>query len=260
MLRVKAQHEANFVRGIERIGGFGGKSDRLAQSQVYLGSPDAYKISLKRVQDATAEDLKAAANRWLSDGVYILEVPPFPDYKTAARERIVPKLPVAGAPPELKLPKLQRDTLSNGLKVILAERHEVPLVNFGLTFDAGYAADQLASPGTVNHDDGAAYSGNEDANALQISDRQALLGAQISAGSNLDVSTVYLSALKSKLDDSLTLYADVILNPSFRRAISSGRKSSCLRESSGKKTRRSGWRCGLCRAFCMAAVTPTEIR
>src|SRR5271163_2137812 len=32
LARAKAQHEASFVRGIERIGGFGGKSDRLAQS------------------------------------------------------------------------------------------------------------------------------------------------------------------------------------------------------------------------------------
>src|SRR5271163_2849128 len=34
LARVKAQYQANFIRGIERIGGFGGKSDRLAMSQV----------------------------------------------------------------------------------------------------------------------------------------------------------------------------------------------------------------------------------
>ncbi len=84
MQRVKAQYQANFIRGIERIGGFGGKSDRLAKNQVFLGSADAYKISLKRVQEATAEDLRSAAQRWLSDGVYILEVDPFPEYKTAS--------------------------------------------------------------------------------------------------------------------------------------------------------------------------------
>src|SRR5216683_1610143 len=82
--RVKTEYAANFIRGIERIGGFGGKSDRLAQSQVFRGKPDAYKESLKRVQDATAEDLKAAANRWLADGVYALEVHPFPQFKTAS--------------------------------------------------------------------------------------------------------------------------------------------------------------------------------
>src|SRR5260221_8753300 len=57
--------------------------------------------------------------------------------------------------------------------------------------------------------------GTKTMNALQISDRQELLGAQISAGSNLDLSTVHLSSLKSKLDDSLALYADVVLNPAF---------------------------------------------
>ena len=117
LARVKAQDEASFVRGIERIGGFGGKSDRLAKSQVYLGSPDAYKISLRRVQEATAEDLKAAANRWLSDGVYVLDVLPFPDYKAASTGADRSKAPEIGAPPELKLPKLEHTTLSNGLKV-----------------------------------------------------------------------------------------------------------------------------------------------
>jgi len=215
LARVKAQFEANFIRGIERIGGFGGKSDRLAQGQVFVGNPEAYKIQLKRVHDATAEDLKAAANKWLSDGVYILEVTPFPDFKAEANGADRSKMPTPGAPPELKLPKLQRSTLSNGLKVILAERHEVPLVNFTLAFDAGYAADQLASAGTSSMTMALLNGGTKTMNALQISDRQELLGAQISAGSNLDLSTVHLSSLKSKLDDSLALYADVVLNPAF---------------------------------------------
>ena len=42
-----------------------------------------------------------------------------------------------------------------------------------------------------------------------------MLGAQLGASSNLDVTMVRLSALKAKLDSSLALYADVILNPVF---------------------------------------------
>jgi zinc protease len=215
MARVKAQYEANFIRGIERIGGFGGKSDRLAQSQTYRGSPDAYKVSLKRVREATAEDLKSAANRWLSDGVFILEVQPFPPFKAAATGADRSKAPDTGTPPQLKLPKLQRATLSNGLKVILAERHEVPLVSFWLDVDAGYAADQHAAPGTASMTMSLLNGGTKARNALQISDEQALLGAQLNAYSNLDLSTVRLSALKSKLDPSLDLFADIILNPAF---------------------------------------------
>jgi zinc protease len=217
MQRVKAQYQANFIRGIERIGGFGGKSDRLAQSQVFRGSPDAYKVSLKRMQEATAEDLRAAAQKWLSDGVYVLEVDPFPDYKSAAPvERS--KAPETGTPPELKLPKLQRATLSNGLKVILAERHEVPLVNFTLAADAGYASDASTAPGTANLAMQVLTDGTLTRNALQISDELETLGATLRGYSNLDLSLVSLSALTTKLDPSLDLFADVVLNPSFPEA------------------------------------------
>jgi zinc protease len=213
--RVKVQYAANFVRGIERIGGFGGKSDRLAQNQVFLGSPDAYKTTLKRVQDATADDLKVAANRWLSDGVYILEVHPFPTYKNAAAGVDRSKLPEPGTPPELKLPKLQRATLSNGAKLVLAERHETPLVNVWMVLDAGYAADQFASPGTASMTANLLDGGTTTRTALQISDQLAMQGARLNAGANLDSSFVTLSALKSNLDASLDIFADEILNPVF---------------------------------------------
>ena len=81
-----------------------------------------------------------------------------------------------GAAAELKLPKLQRATLSNGLKVILAERHEVPLVNFWLAADAGYAADQFASPGTAKLTGTLLIDGTHTRSALEISDQTALLG------------------------------------------------------------------------------------
>ncbi len=216
--RVKTQYDANFIRRIERIGGFGGKSDRLAQSEVFRGSPDAYKTSLKLAREATAEDLKAAANRWLSDGVYILEVLPFPEYKTATAAADRSRAPEIGTPPELKLPKLQRATLSNGLKVVLAERHEVPLVSFWMTSDAGYAADEFAAPGTANMAMALLTGGTKTRSALEISDQLAMLGAELHANSNLDMSIVELSAVKSQLDPSLNLFADVILNPSFPEA------------------------------------------
>ena len=213
--RVKTEYAANFIRGIERIGGFGGKSDQLARNQVFRGDPAAYKISLKRVQEATAEDLKAAGNRWLSDGVYALEVYQFPEYKTASKGADRSKPPETGTPPDLKLPKLQRAALSNGLKVILSERHEVPLVHFWMTIDAGYAADQLSAPGTASLTSSLLDGGTSTRTALQINDQLAMLGAELHAYSNLDLSVVQLSTLKAKLDPSLDLFANVIQNPVF---------------------------------------------
>ena len=139
--RVRTQHVARFVRGAERIGGFGGKSDILARNQIYAGRPDHYKTALKRVQEATAEDLRESARRWLSDGVYALAVHPYPAYTKEEDGADRTKLPEVPKPPELVWPGLKKTTLSNGLKIILAERHETPVVEFELLMDAGFASD-----------------------------------------------------------------------------------------------------------------------
>ena len=62
--RVKTQERASMIRGIEEIGGFGGKADILARSEVYLGSPDAYKQSIARINAATTGNVKKSAQRW----------------------------------------------------------------------------------------------------------------------------------------------------------------------------------------------------
>jgi zinc protease len=216
--RVKTQYIAGFIRGLERIGGFGGKSDILAQSMVYRGSPDAWKETLKRVSEASVADVNAVAKRWLSDGLYTLELVPFPNYQASAPAADRKTMPAAGEAPEPAFPKIQRATLSNGLNVLLAERHGVPLVNFNMMFDAGFAADQFAVPGTASLAMNMLDEGTKSRNAIDISKELAALGATLGSGSGLDYSTVSLSTLKSTLDRALDLYTDVILNPSFPQA------------------------------------------
>ena len=215
--RVRTEYLAGFLRGTERIGGFGGKSDRLAQYEVFTGDAGGYKKTLATVRTATVGDLKSAADRWLADGVYIAEVHPFPDFKvTAATDHT--KTPALGTPPELKLPKLQRAILSNGLKVILAVRPGAGLVNMWMMADAGSSADQFGAPGTAKLASALLTDGTRTRNALEINDQTAMLGAQLDSYADLDFSYVHLSALKTNLDASVSLFSDVILNPSFPEA------------------------------------------
>ena len=216
--RIKTQYRARFIRGIERIGGFGGKSDILAQNEVYAGSPDFYKTLLERAAAETPENMRKVAAEWLSDGVYILEVHPFPKYKNKDQGVDRSKLPEITNFPKLDLPELRKATLSNGLKVILAERREIPVVDFQLLVDAGYAADQFAAAGVAGMALDMMDEGTATRSALEISEALENLGANLSTGSSLDSSTVSLSALKENLDASLDVYADVILNPSFPEA------------------------------------------
>jgi zinc protease len=216
--RVKTQLRAGMVRGIERIGGFGGKSDLLAQGEVFAGKPDYYKTRLARVQASTPAQLRATAVRWLSDGDYTLEVVPFREYQTAASGVDRSRLPEPGPPPETKFPDLERATLSNGLRIVLAQRRSIPQVRFDLLLDAGFAADQSGVPGVASLTMSMLDEGTRTRNAIRISDELAGLGANLYTGSRLDVSSVSLEALRDRLDASLAVYADVILDPAFPAA------------------------------------------
>ena len=70
--------KAGFIRGIERIGGFGGKADALAECAVFddAHDPGCFRDSLATLQNTSAADVVAAGKRWLSKGDHTLIVNP----------------------------------------------------------------------------------------------------------------------------------------------------------------------------------------
>lgn len=213
--RLKTGIYASAVRATERIDGAGGTAAILGENQLYGGSPDFYARSLRWALDASRGDVQSAARAWLSDGVFVLTVQPFPEYHTVASDLDRSKMPEVGTPPALTLPPLTRTTLSNGLKVVLAERHSAPVVQLELIVDAGHAADSLAQPGTSNLTLAMLTEGTRTRDSLQIAARAESLGAHIGTGSSLDTSYISLNAIASRLGDSLELFSDVLLNPTF---------------------------------------------
>ena len=213
--RVKAAYFANFIKGLERIGGFGGVSDILASNQTYHGDASYYKTQLQYVEEATVADLKNTSKKWLTKGKHILVCKPFPEYDVEQSTVDRSKLPELGPQKSSKFPDLQRMTLSNGLEVVLAQRTGVSTVIINLVTDAGYKTDHLSSPGTAELAMNLMDEGTKEKNALQINETLQLLGASLNTFSNQDQSNVYMSTLKQSLDASLDLFADVVLNPEF---------------------------------------------
>ena len=213
--RVKASYFSNFIKGLERIGGFGGTSDILASNETYFGDASFYKTSLKYVQDATIEDLKLTAQKWLTKGKHTLICNPFPEYKVVSSSIDRSKIPEVGTPKSANFPELERTKLSNGLKIILAKREGIPTIVMNLMINAGYKADYLASPGTSALAMNLIDEGTKKLNSLQINEKLQLLGASLNSYSDQDISNVYMNTLKPSFDASLELFADVVLNPSF---------------------------------------------
>jgi zinc protease len=217
--RVRTEIQASFIRGIEQVGGFSGKSNILAMNAVYGGRPDFYRDALAAMRDATPRDVSEAFNRWVTGNAVTLEVVPFDGTLSAApvgADRSGPPMPDRF--PTAAFPELSRATLSNGLKLVVAERHAVPIVQLSLQLEAGYAADQFGKLGGASLAMGMLDEGTASRDALEISDTLAGLGASLESGSNLDMSFVSMSTLSETLDDSLEIYADVILNPAFPEA------------------------------------------
>lgn len=215
LARAKTKINAGFIRGVEQVGGFSGKASVLAQGELYAGDPGFYRTRLEWLNGADADDVLNAAESWLKKAYHQIDVLPFPQYTTTGIEADRSALPVVDTAPDLVFPEIQRDELSNGIGIVLAERNTVPVVNVAMQFDAGYAADAGQTLGTANFTLAMMDEGTARRSALEISAEAESLGAQIGTGSNLDVSTVSLSALTDQLEPSLDLYADVIRNPAF---------------------------------------------
>jgi zinc protease len=206
---------ARYNRIVERIGGFGGKSDLLASCSTYTGNPDCYKDYLKAIKATTPAQVKQAMNEWLSDGDYVLEVQPFPTglATTATLDRS--QAPELGKPESLKLPAMQKATLSNGLKVVLAERHAAPVVNFSMMVDSGYASDSAELPGVASLALRMLEEGTPTRGSLKIGEELESLGANFSVNTNLDGAFVQLNVLKATMPKALDVYSDIVLRPAF---------------------------------------------
>lgn len=213
--RARTRYLAGFARGTERLGGFGGRSDVLAESQTYHGDSEAYLRRLGDIAALSPAQVKASAQRWLGRHHATLLVAPFPKLRADRDEFDRTQLPALGAPPKVAFPRMQRATLSNGMHVVLLERRSVPLVNMALTIDAGASADPADAAGTSRFALDLLLKGTTTRDAFRLADERDALGATLGTGNSLDQSFVYMNALRANLGGSLDLLADVARNPAF---------------------------------------------
>lgn len=208
--------EARFVRGLQRIGGFGGRADILNQYNVYLGDPGKLLWDRDRYSNATVKDINGYAAKYLQPSeravLYI-----YPEGELAASETQTDMTaePAAAPEPSFTPPSIQSAELSNGMKLMLVENQELPLVQINLLIKSGWAADPKDRPGAGALTAEMLNEGTKTRSALDISDEAALLGANLGSVSSFDYSTVSLNILKKNLDKGLALMADITQNPTF---------------------------------------------
>jgi zinc protease len=215
LARVKAQQEFDFISGLERIGGFGGKADRLAMYHTYLGSPDFIRQDYQRYQKLSREDLRAAAERYLMKPRLAVSFVQEQSSSPSASEPDRSNQPALRSSPTFRPPEVASVTLSNGLTLRVVEREEIPKVSVALVVKAGAVADGPEKSGLAFLTAEMLDEGTTSRSALEIEAELERMGSQLSTGASREWSVVSLDSLRRHLVPSLELMADVLLNPSF---------------------------------------------
>ena len=121
--------------------------------------------------------------------------------------------PQPGAPRPYHFPNVVRRTLENGLRLLVAENHNAPLVSMRTLVHSGadYDTPELAGLASLTSellDEGA---GSRD--AVRLAEDLGLLGASLGSGADWDASYVSVDSLSRTFDEALAIFADVNRQP-----------------------------------------------
>ena len=121
--------------------------------------------------------------------------------------------PIAGAPRPYRFPDFEQHRLANGLGVWLVPLPDRELVSIHLLTDAGAAAEDEAQAGIAALTAQLLVTGTRRLDAADFAETTERLGIDVGSESSWDSARAGFTALGSKLDDGLTLLAEMILTP-----------------------------------------------
>jgi predicted Zn-dependent peptidase len=208
--RQSNQLEYGVLSSLQSIGS---KADRLNEYQFYYGDPNSFEKDLARYRSATPSSVRSVAAKTLDpENRLILRVIPQQETPEQNPRDVKPELaPSASFAPAVP----QESTLSNGVKLVYFQRADVPLMTLSAQFLAGSALDPAEKTGETELMADMLSEGAGTRTSSQFQTDLDLLGANFSAGSDLESTTATLNVLARNFDEALPLFADALLRPRF---------------------------------------------
>jgi predicted Zn-dependent peptidase len=222
------------IRGLEQVGGFGGKAVSLAEGQTFVHDSDFYKKTLASYAAITPAAVRTQMQQWLRRPALTITLSPgereaYTEAKsvTAAAEKPQAKsegavkgdrpIPPVGQLAALDFPRITHTKLSNGIPLEYVQRTTVPVTQVALAFDAGSAADAPNARGLAATTMGLLDEGTSKLSSQQFAEAEERLGADVSSSNGGDRSYVMLNALSPNLLPSLDLMNEVVKDAAFRQ-------------------------------------------
>jgi zinc protease len=123
--------------------------------------------------------------------------------------------PPPGALRPYVFPPVEQFQLPNGLKVILVEKHTLPVVGGRLILDAGAMREPAAKNGLASLTGSLLSEGTGDMTGAEIARAMDAFGAQFSTGGGFSIAFADVVALKTVFPQALALAARTVTAPSF---------------------------------------------
>lgn len=232
-----------------------GKASTLAASIIVSRDPKAADAQLAAIARVTAADVQRVARKYLGDNqsaalIYLpdamangakgdtiavaptvkvapLVAPSDIVIHTQAPEGQRVAVPAPGRAISPVIPKATETKLANGLRVIVVEKRDLPIVTATVVAPAGGVRDPVGKAGTASLAAELMTKGTATRSAEQIAQQIESLGGSIGAGADWDAAFATVTVKADQVDPALTLLADVARNPAFAQAeIDRARKQS----------------------------------
>jgi zinc protease len=187
----------------------------LAEGYLYSDDPLYINKELEWLNAATPAELRDTAERWLTRGYYQLTVLPFPDYQAAEADVDRSRIPEVTADAAVSFPDIETAMLGNGMRVVVATRDALPIIDVSIRIGAGSTASPPEAPGLASFAMSLMDKGTKryDVHELAAAKDAIAMSGQPQAGT--EESSFGYRILHSKLEESMELAAEVLRNPTY---------------------------------------------
>lgn len=244
LIRIKAQRETSFYSSFASTQG---KAFSLAEYTMYTGDPSYYKKDLEAYQKVTSDDIWRVYEKYIKNKNFLetsfvpkgevgliaegaidagvveedianaaevkietIEEEPILKTPTSFDRSIAPQL---GPDPVVTIPPIWKASMDNGMKIWGVEQHELPMIQYSISFDGGRIAEPIEKAGLSSLVASLMREGTKNKTPEELEDAIGLLGASISVSSGTENITINVSSLSKHFEATVDLVKEILLEP-----------------------------------------------
>lgn len=238
LARVRTRLLAASLHSRETAVGIAGE---LGNAEVLLGEVEKVNTSLPALLAVTAEDIQRVAKTYLTESNRVsvryrngkASDPEVAPKKTAPKLTVAPPeepAPLPSAPRRASLPTITDKRLTNGLRVLHAERPQSGLVTLELVFPQGGGSVSSKQAGLAGLMASLLTRGTTTKSASQLAAAAEAMGGSLSAGAGWDSTSVGITVPQENAAKALTLLGEVVRHAAFTPAELERRRAEMLDE------------------------------